>query len=235
MELPDAARTLDRDLRALFGSRFRSLVAYRDASGARKAPTPTLAVVDGLTPDDLRACADRVASWHEAGLATPLLLRTQEFGRSLDAFPYEFGAILADHVVVSGDDPFHGLRVDRADLRRACEIQARSHLLHLREGYLETRGRSDALAELISRSLAPFAALLASVARLVGNGDGGANEPAAAVERALGLASGTIARIVNRASEATISSDEARRMFPAYLDAVDRLTHYIDRWTADGR
>src|SRR4030095_16400102 len=96
MELSDAVRTLDRDLRALFGSRFRSLVAYRDASGAGRAPTPTLAVVDGLTPDDLRGCADRVASWHEAGLATPLLLRTQEFGRSLDAFPYEFGAILAD-------------------------------------------------------------------------------------------------------------------------------------------
>jgi len=233
MESSDAARTLDRDLRGLFGSRFRSLVAYRDASGASKAPTPTLAVVDGLTPDDLRACADRVASWHEAGLATPLLLRTQEFGRSLDAFPYEFGAILADHVVVSGDDPFQGLRVDRADLRRACEIQARSHLLHLREGYLETRGRSDALAELISRSLAPFTALLASVARLVG--DGGANEPAATVERALGLDPGAIAGIVNRAPEASISSDEARRMFPAYLDAVDRLAHYVDRWTADGR
>jgi hypothetical protein len=232
MELSDAARTLDRDLRALFGSRFRSLVAYRDASGASKAPTPTLAVVDGLTPDDLRACADRVASWHEAGLATPLLLRTQEFGRSLDAFPYEFGAILADHVVVSGDDPFQGLRVERGDLRRACEIQARSHLLHLREGYLETRGRSDALAELISRSLAPFAALLASVARLVG--DGGTTEPASTVERALGLDSGAIAGIVKRAPDASISSDEARRMFPVYLDAVDRLTHYIDRWTADG-
>ena len=232
MELSDAARTLDRDLRALFGSRFRSLVAYRDASGASKAPTPTLAVVDGLTPDDLRACADRVASWHEAGLATPLLLRTQEFGRSLDAFPYEFGAILADHVVVSGDDPFQGLRVERGDLRRACEIQARSHLLHLREGYLETRGRSDALAELISRSLAPFAALLASVARLVG--DGGTTEPASTVERVLGLDSGTIAGIVKRAPDASISSDEARRMFPVYLDAVDRLTHYIDRWTPDG-
>jgi hypothetical protein len=233
MELSDAARTLDRDLRALFGSRFRSLVAYRDAGGASKAPTPTLAVVDGLTPDDLRACADRVASWHDAGLATPLLLRTQEFGRSLDAFPYEFGAILADHVVVSGDNPFQGLRVDRADLRRACEIQARSHLLHLREGYLETRGRSDALAELISRSLAPFAALLASVARLVG--DGGPNEPASSVERALGLDPGAIAGIVHRAPDASISSDEARRMFPIYLDVVDRLTHYIDRWTADGR
>ena len=92
-----------------------------------------------------------MAAWHDAGLATPLLLAAHEFGRSLDAFPLEFGAILADHVVVAGSDPFDGLRVDAADLRRACEVQARSHLLHLREGYLETRGRGDALADLIVR------------------------------------------------------------------------------------
>ena len=152
MEITDAVRSLDRDLKAVFGHRLRSVVAYGDAGGSDQAPTPTLAVVDGLTADDLRACADRVAAWHGAGLATPLVLGAQEFGRSLDAFPYEFGAILADHLVVSGENRFEGLRVDPAHLRQACEVQARSHLLHLREGYLETRGRSDALAELLSRS-----------------------------------------------------------------------------------
>ena len=117
-----------------------------------RPPTLTLARrhADGRTI--FGACAGTVASWHDAGLATPLLLAAHEFERSLEAFPFEFGAILADHVVVSGDNPFDGLHVDPADLRRACEVQARSHLLHLREGYLETRGRGDALAVLIARS-----------------------------------------------------------------------------------
>ena len=35
-----------------------------------------------------------------------------------------------------GADPFAGLRSSHRDLRRACEVQARSHVLHLREGYL---------------------------------------------------------------------------------------------------
>ena len=62
-----------------------------------------------------------------------------------------------------------GLDVDPADLRRACEVQARSHLLHLREGFLETRGqRRRARRCSIVRSAAPFAALLTSVARLQG-------------------------------------------------------------------
>ena len=81
----------------------------------------------------------------------------------------EFGAILADHAVVSGRDPFDGLRVDAADLRRACEVQVRSHLLHLREGYIETRGRGDAIAELVADSAAPLAGLVKSVARLLGS------------------------------------------------------------------
>src|SRR6185295_230749 len=97
MDIPESVRTLDADLRSVFGGRLRSLVAYRDAGATTQAPTPTLAIVDQLTTDDLRACAGRVQSWHDAGLATPLILRRDEFGRSLDAFPYEFGAIVADH------------------------------------------------------------------------------------------------------------------------------------------
>ena len=233
MTIPDSVRVLERDLRGIFGPRLRSLVMYGDASGDTRAPTETLVIVEALRPEDLRACADKVASWHDAGLATPLVLGAHEFDRSLDAFPYEFGAILADHVVVSGGNPFQGLCVDPAYMRHACEVQARSHLLHLREGYLETRGRSDALAELLSRSAAPFAALVKSVARLQ-NVDCSDAAAAAVVERALEVPAGSLAHIVDRPSGG-FSSDEARNLFPGYLDAVERLTQYIDRWRPDAR
>ena len=231
MKIPDAVQVLERDLRDIFGARLQSLVAYRAPGGS--APAPTLAVVDALTADDLRACADRVAAWHDAGLATPLLLGAQEFGRSLDAFPLEFGAILADHVVTFGSNPFDGLGVDPTHLRHACEIQARSHLLHLREGYVETRGRGDALAELVARSAAPFVALMMSVARLQGGAEPReANAATVAMERALGLADGSLTEIMKLSAGGPLPSDTARRIFPAYLDAVERLTNYVDRWSA---
>jgi hypothetical protein len=215
MNIPDTVRTLERELREIFGPRLQSLVAYATVEGAT-AGTPTLAVVDHLSADDLRACAGRAAGWHDQGLATPLLLEHQEFGRSLDAFPFEFGAILADHVVVSGTSPFAGLRVDAADLRRACEVQARGHLLHLREGFVETRGRSDAVAELITRSSAPLAVLLKNVTQLGG----------AAVN------DGVLDRVAKLRSGAALTSDEARQLFPEYLQAVKRLTDSIDTWSA---
>jgi hypothetical protein len=233
---------LERGLREIFGSRLQSVVAYGQAaapSGAHGQPAAhaeaplaqTLAIVQTLTAGDLAACAASVERWHRAGLATPLLLAANEFGRSLDAFPLEFGAILADHVVVAGNNPFDGLRVDPADIRRACEVQARSHLLHLREGFLETRGRADALAVLIVRSAAPFAALIASLARLQGVAT---NDPAASgrhVERTLGLTAGVVTDVVKLAHVAEISSAEATRLFAAYLDAVERLVKYIDGWS----
>jgi hypothetical protein len=243
MHIPEAVHTLAHDLGEIFGGRLQSLSVYglrgpsgqhHDAHGAAHAaaPTHTLAIVDALARQDLQACAARVATWHDAGLATPLLLAAREFEHSLDAFPLEFGAILDDHVVITGKPPFDGLTVDPADLRRAAEVQARSHLLHLRHGFLETRGRADALAVLIVRSAAPFAALLQGVARLEGVA---ADNTAAAgrhAERRLDVPGGIVTDVVKLAGVSEISSDEATKIFPRYLDAVERLVEYVDGWSA---
>jgi hypothetical protein len=186
--------------------------------------------VETLGRDDLRACGKRLRAWHDEGLATPLLLAAHEFDTALDVFPLEFGAILDDHVVVSGTSPFDGVTVDPADVRRACEAQARGHLLHLRGGYLETHGRSDALAVLIVRSAPPLAALMKSVARLEGAATTDAAAAGRHAERTLGLAGGAIGDIVNLVGVREISSEVAERLFPPYLDAMERLVKYVDGW-----
>jgi hypothetical protein len=215
MRNAEAVHDLDRDLRTIFAGRLRSLVVYGGADVA-DGPVTTLAVVEQMTATDLRVCAERVPIWRRRGLATPLMLAADEFDRSLDAFPFEFGAILADHEVVSGANPFDGLTVDVADLRRACEVQARSHLLHLREGFLETEGRNDRLADLVARSAAPLAVLLRHVSRMPGT-----DEPEA-----------VLARVCELAPDGSISPDEARRLFADYLAAMERLVQRLDRWGA---
>ncbi|PYR54863.1 MAG: hypothetical protein DMF91_25755, partial [Acidobacteria bacterium] len=143
-----------------------------------------------------------------------------------------FGAIVADHVVVSGKNPFEGLRVEAADVRRACELQARSHLLHLREGYLETRENADALAVLIVESAAPFAALLASIARLQGAAAGDTAASGRHVERLLDVPAGVVSDVVKLADVTEIPAADATRIFPAYLDAAERLVRFVDGWKA---
>jgi len=251
METSSAVRTLEQELRSIFGDRLQSLVAYgerarQSASHAQHggghghgdddaSAVRTIATVATLTGGDLRACAARVEVWHQAGLATPLVLAAHEFERSLDAFPLEFGAIIADHTVVAGSNPFEGLAVDSDDLRRAVEVQARSHLLHLREGYLETRGRGDALSVLIVQSAPAFAALLSSLARLDGQPSPDHAASARHGERLLGVPGGSISDIVELTHVREISSQDAERLFPPYLDAVERLVSYVDNWRTDGR
>lgn len=245
MHIPDAVTALERDLRGIFGQRLQSMVVYglrardarRDAEGSHAADgsqhaplTHTLAVVDALSTEDLRACTGHIERWQGHGLDTPLLVTSHEFGRSLDVFPFEFGAILADHMLVSGSDPFDGLSVEPADQRRACEVQARGHLLHLREAFLETRGHGDALAVLIVESAPAFAALLTSVAHLDGVEIRDAAAAARHVERRLELTSGAATAVVALVGVGEIASAEAERMFPPYLDIVERLVRYIDLW-----
>jgi len=248
-EMAQTLEPLERELREIFGNRLLSLVAYgertrtahregRKAARARdhgehagNQLISTLVVVDSVSRDDLRSCAQRVAGWHDRGLATPLVLASHEFERSLDAFPLEFGAIIADHTIVAGGDPFEHLSVDAADLRRAVEIQARSHLLHLREGYIETGGRGDAVAVLIVQSAPAFTALVLSLARLDGHAT---HDPAVAARHGETLigAEGVLAKIVDLAGVREISSSEAERLFPGYLDAVQRLVQYVDGWSS---
>jgi hypothetical protein len=41
-----------------------------------------------------------------------------------------------------------------------------------------------------------------------------------------------LARVAQLTGGAALSVDEARRIFPTYLEAVERLTREIDQWSA---
>jgi hypothetical protein len=85
---------------------------------------------------------------------------------------------------------------------------------------------------LIVRSAAPFAALVSNLARLEGRSDGDRGAAARHVERALKLSEAIASDIVSLVDVKEISSADAERLFPPYLDAVERLVTYIDGWRA---
>lgn len=228
MAAPDTVRSLEVDLRQIFGTRLLALVSYRPAARVLGARLHTLATIERFDVADLRACADKVAGWHELGLATPLILPAQEFARALDAFPLEFDAIIASHEVVSGADPFKDLRVDERDVRRACEVQVRSHLLHLREGYIETRGHAEGVAGLIADSVGPLGGLVMSVARLLGHPGLSAEEAADRVERTASLVQGSLSDVLKHTP---VGGQHAKQLFPVYLAAIEQLTHFVDHWS----
>ena len=201
---------LDRlaaDLREIFGQRLSSVAAY-----GHERPLHTLVLVDRIGFPDLSACGPLTEQWRRLGLATPLLLSRDEFLRTLDVFPVEYGAIIDSHAVVVGSDPFAGCAVCEADVRRAVELQAKSHLIHLREGYLEADGRPDAIARLMAASMPAYRALIENLERLNPGAMNGGGE-----------------QLLRELSSLSTIADPTA-LFARYVAEVERVWGYVDAW-----
>ena len=190
-----ATETLATQLRDVFGDRLRMVAAFGHASH-------TVAVVDNVTAADLHKCAAYSDGWKKIGLAPPLVMPLGELSRALDAFPLEFSEILATRKLIAGADLLADLKVSSEDLRRACEVQARSHLVHLREGYIEAGGDRKAAVRLLEAWKTPFRALLANIARLDDT---------------------SVDELISRMGLTEHTFHDA-------LKSAERLVEYVDRW-----
>jgi hypothetical protein len=226
-----AALGLVDDLRNVFGNRLQSVVAYGPrVEGHDAAPLTCLAVVSSLAVSDLEASARQTAKWHRNRLATPLVISDTELRTSLDAFPLEYGEIIRAHRRVYGPDPFEGVTIAQPDLRRACELQIKSHLLHLREGFLESGGEPAATARLVAESAPAFTALLRHVAWLSGAHTTDRLAATRAGARATGIADAVVADMIALEQQPAARASDPARLFPEYLVAVEQLARAVDTW-----
>jgi hypothetical protein len=235
---PSQQRSLDvltRDLDEIFGSRLQSLVVY--AGHQADGSVHSCALVDGLGFRDLVSCLPLTESWHHRGIAVPLLLSADELRRTVDIFPLEYSSIIADYAVVRGADPFKGVSVPVEDIRRATEAQAKSHLIHLREAFLESHGETTRVAQLIAASAAPLRALLTNIARLPDKAHAPL-EPAGQSDEALAKMAearmGVPAKLVRDVLASSAGGHSAivdpSHLLANYIDAAQKIWEYVDRW-----
>lgn len=224
-----ALETLTADLRRVFGNRLHSVCAYGISSDA-DADVRSIALVDRLDFDDLAACVPMARTWGRRGLAVPLLLEHDEFRRTLDVFPLEYGEIIATHVVVVGENPFEGLTVPEADRRRACELQAKSHLIHLREGFLETAGEGRRVSALIGASAEGFRRLLGNILALATGRPVDAEHLPEAAEQHLGIPADLTREVLASTGSGPSTIAEPSALLARYLGAVERVWEFVDGW-----
>ena len=227
----EALNALATDLRRVFGSGLRSLCAYGKLEEA--GDTHSIALVDHVSFDHLAACVPYARNWEARGLAVPLILAEHEFIRTLDVFPLEYGDIIANHIVIDGPDPFSRLTVSNGDRRRACEQQAKSHLIHLRESYLETRGDPRAVSRLIGASAPGFGRLLENIVALVDGipEDADHHDLGGRAERHIGVPASLTREVLGTGSAGgptTIADPTA--LLSRYMSAVERVWEFVDAW-----
>lgn len=209
------------DLRRVFETRFVALVTSEHQT--------TAAFVTSIAPDDLDAVGSLVETWTRERLGTPLLVTVDEFRRSLDTFPAEYQSLLDHHVVIDGVPPFDGVRINPDDLRRACEVQARGHLIHLRQGWIDAHGSSRRLEALLVRSAAPLRLVLSNLAQLQGEDHADDAALAAFASRAAGMSADLVRAVLALDAETPAPHRLVPRL-PDYLADAGRLWAFVDGW-----
>jgi hypothetical protein len=116
------------------------------------------------------------------------------------------------------------------DVRRACEVQVKSLLVHLREDFIESRGRPSEAATLVTESAPAFAQLLRRLARLDAAACTTNQELCAYAGSRPRLDVRVVGDVLALARNPSASGVDASRLFPAYLTAVETLWQFVDRW-----
>src|SRR5690606_39250123 len=117
--------------------------------------------------------------------------------------------------------------VAREHLRRACEVQAKSHLIHLRQGWIQSGADKAGLAALLVRSAAPLRAVLGYVAELTDSGT--AADPLAGA--AVASVDVELARRILALEDDEHGARPLVDRLPDYLTLAEQLWSFVDTWT----
>ena len=211
------------DFTRVFGDRFVALVASPGGAAA--------AFVASLSADDLQSLGPLADAWRRESTPVPLVMTPDEFRRSLDTFPLEYQTLLDHHIVIAGHPPFEGIHIQPDDVRRACEAQARGHLIHLRQGWIGQASHHGGLSQLLTDSSAPLRATLANLARLHGEAPADDGALATWANRTIGMPEVLVRDVLSLTDTPHRATALVDKM-PEYLDACERLWAFTDRWRA---
>jgi predicted nucleotidyltransferase len=237
----EALKDLLKDLHATHGENLASVVLYGSAAVGDdvelRSDYNLLITLHRITPEDLRLAQAPMREWQRLGHPLPVYFTAEELSDAADVFPIEFHQMANARVVLHGRDPFDSLTFSNGNLRHQTEYELRSKLIQLRRMYIPASVSVDKLCDLMSDSLASFAALFRAVLVLYGEEAPVAKPDSvrAAVQR-FGLDPGPFEKIFAlRASEYVPPSEkEANDIFAAYMEQIDRVIQVVDEFQPAG-
>jgi predicted nucleotidyltransferase len=151
---------LTQDYQKVFGKDLIALILYGSAAGGSyvkgKSDINLLVV---LAPDAVNRLEDSwatVKQWKKSRVAVPMVMTKAFIESSLDCYPIEFLNMKNSHILIYGENVLEQLKFKPEDLRLQIEKELKGKLIILRQGYLETEGKSGQLKQLISRSFTAF-------------------------------------------------------------------------------
>src|SRR5918998_4268970 len=159
----EALNGLVEDLRATHGANLACVVLYGSAAAGDhielRSDYNLLIALNKITPEDLRLAQAPMREWQRLGYSLPVYFTVEELSDAADVFPIEFHQMARARTVLYGHDPFEYAKLSDTNLRHQAEYELRSKLIQLRRHYIPASVSTERLCDLMSNSLASFAAL----------------------------------------------------------------------------
>jgi predicted nucleotidyltransferase len=239
--IQEALNHVVEDVRATHADNLSSVVLYGSAAAGDhielRSDYNLLIVLNRITPEDLRLAQAPMREWQRLGHPLPVYFTVEELSDAADVFPIEFYQMEQARVVLYGKDPFEFVSLSDENLRHQAEYELRSKLIQLRRLYIPASTSIKKLCDLMSDSLASFAALFRAVLLLHGKPAPVAKPDCVrATVELLKLDGEPFERIFEfRASDNLPATEkEANDIFAVYLDQIQRVIEVVDHFSAPG-
>lgn len=222
------------DYKTAFGNNLVSVILYGSAARNeyvyKKSDINFLIIVSDLGMEQLRNALPLVKHWKKSNVATPLILTKHYIETSLDTFPIEFLIMKENYQVLFGEDVLAGLNFSSEFLRLACEREIRGKLLHLRESYLNTFGRSEKIKKLLGYTLPAFISIFSGLLALKKKKIPTAkNEIFKLTAKEFDLDYSIFDQIIKlRENSIKLKSEEISKLMERYIDQIRKLTKIVD-------
>jgi predicted nucleotidyltransferase len=224
----EALRRLREDVARLAGPNVVGMVLYGSVVRGRYRPGHSdvdLAIVlRDARPAALEALAPALRTAFRAVRLEPFILALDELHAVAQVFPVKLLSIQERHRVLSGEDPFHGLRVSGEHLRVRIEMELRNLALRLRRRFVATSDDASGLLAMLASTAVPLSLELEGLLRLLQKPVPSDDSPssllgAAATE--LGLDAAALATVARLKDGAPVEEDPVG-LFGRVVESVAR-------------
>jgi len=240
-EIQKLLQTYVKDVKGVFGEQLEGMLLYGSAVRGEFLPGRSnlniLLLVSSYDSAVLKRYSALHRHWSKEQIVVPLFLTEEELHTSAAVFPLEFLEIQEQHRVLGGRDPFIGFHVKIDRLRETVIQGVTSHLLRLRQRYVEGGGSDDATTILLPLSITSIVPLLRGVQRLLGrpvlsHSDAVIKDVAEQLKLDL---QGLLDALLLKRGQISPGTREVPRLFDRYLQAATMLTRAVAQLLQQGQ
>lgn len=235
-EVAGAVQRLREELARLAGNNLAGLILYGGLARGRFRPGRSdvnlVILLNDASTKSLAPLASTLRTAWRTARVEPLIITPAEVKGAADAFATKFLDIQGHHVVLSGDDPFAALNIEREHLWLRVEQELRNLSLRLRRRFISIADNPDEMSAALLRIARPLAIELESLLCLKGKPAPAVDSSARVFEAAADafqLDRDALARLAGLRHDMQLSAQDAPEIYQRVLDSVTRAAHIADQ------